>query len=356
MNGVFQMIKTNIDVENDDPVFNNLIRQGANIIIEFNGKKITVPKVLNGHRGQNEKTITELKEMKLMPIAEPIGYGLQQFNGAIFYLYDIDKTKKFKLTDNERRELKKYREDLKSRKRCPICGIVQRSINDIKNIYIGSGEKYLSCYDCLKLKEEQTKQLSRDIKHDYTSYFINKGIVLSNSIDETKSYDIVYLDFETTGLSSIYDEIIQVSIIDSEERVLLYKLCKPLNNKTWDEAMNINSITPKDVENELPFENYINDISSILERTKTIVCYNCSFEIGFLNKYGVTFSINKFQDCMLMFAKIYGEWSDYFEDYKWQQLTTATEYYNYNFEGQEHNSLADVFATKFVFEKILAKP
>ena len=52
---------------------------------------------------------------------------------------------------------------------------------------------------------------------------------------------------------------------------------------------------------------------------------------------------------------IYDEWNEYFEDYKWQSLTTAALYYNYSFEGQEHNSLADVFATKFVYENILTK-
>jgi DNA polymerase III epsilon subunit-like protein len=56
---------------------------------------------------------------------------------------------------------------------------------------------------------------------------------------------------------------------------------------------------------------------------------------------------------MLQFAENYGEWNDYFESYKWQSLSTAARYYDYDFEQQEHNSLADVFATKFVYEKII---
>ena len=201
-------------------------------------------------------------------------------------------------------------------------------------------------------------QQRRSVKHDFTSYFINKGIEIDAQINEEESYDTVYLDFETTGLSATNDEIIQVSIIDQDERVLIYKLCKPIINQTWDEAMYINEITPGDVEDAEPFESYIDVISSILIRAKTIVCYNFPFEIGFLNKYGVVSSDDnstyKFKDCMIMFAEIYGEWNDYFEDYKWQKLTTAARYYGYNFEGQEHNSLADVFATKFVYEKIFA--
>lgn len=45
------------------------------------------------------------------------------------------------------------------------------------------------------------------------------------------------------------------------------------------------------------------------------------------------------------------------EDYKWQKLTTAAAYYDYdwNVKGIEaHNSLADCFATLFVYHKILS--
>lgn len=265
--------------------------------------------------------------------------------------------------------MKKYRQELKKRKTCPKCSKIQKLIGDVSSRYLPNGKHYYSCPKCFDTKEdevlkivrlerEKEMQQRRSVKHDFTSYFINKGIKIDDPIDDKEIYDIVYLDFETTGLSAANDEIIQVSIIDQAGRVLLYKLCKPIINKTWDEAMYINGITPGDVEDADPFESYIDVISGILKRAKIIVCYNCPFEIGFLNKYGVIYSednsSHKFEDCMIMFAEIYGEWNDYFEDYKWQKLTTAARYYGYSFEGQEHNSLADVFATKFVYEKILS--
>lgn len=349
-----------INVKFDNPNVNKLTKKGANLIIERNGKEVIIPKVWRGQkREKNQVTKTELKEMGLMPGDPPIAYSFQQHNGEIFFLYDVNRAKKFKLTKSEKLELKKYRQDLRKRKTCPICGKIQRFVDDVSYRYLTSGKHYYSCTKCFESKEEQLMQERRNVKHDFTSYFIEKGIDINVPINYTEKYDTVYLDFETTGLSSDHDEILQVSIIDDKERVLLYKLCKSLKNITWDEAMNINEITPADVAASEPFETYIEDISSILSRAKTIVCYNCPLELGFLNKYGVKYSennsINKFQDCMLMFAEIYGEWSDYFGDYKWQKLTTAAYYYGYNFEGQAHNSLADVFATKFIYEKILAK-
>lgn len=358
-----------INVNRNDPDLYKLARKGANIIIKWNNEDVILKKVKRGCSEDYMTTKTFLKSKGLMPAAPPIAYEFQQHNGEIFYLYDKNKTKKLELTENEKFELKKYRQELKKRKTCPKCGKIQRYIDDVSSRYLPSGKHYYSCPKCfdskeaevwkeVKLEREKEMQQRRSVKHDFTSYFINKGIEIDAPVNKEETYDIVYLDFETTGLSSEHDEIIQVSIIDQDGRVLLYKLCKPLVNKTWDEAMAINGITPSDVETADPFESYIDDISSILIRSKTIVCYNCPFELGFLNKYGVIYSednsTHKFEDCMIMFAEIYGEWNDYFEDYKWQKLTTAARYYRYSFEGQEHNSLADVFATKFVYEKIIS--
>ena len=46
-------------------------------------------------------------------------------------------------------------------------------------------------------------------------------------------YEKVVLDFETTGLSSKYDEILQVSAIDQDGNVLINEYCKPKSISTW---------------------------------------------------------------------------------------------------------------------------
>lgn len=53
---------------------------------------------------------------------------------------------------------------------------------------------------------------------------------------------------------------------------------------------------------------------------------------------------------MLEFAKEYGEWNEYFGDYKWQKLSTAASYYGYKFKA--HDSLEDVRATLYVYKKL----
>lgn len=352
---------SNIDIRLDDPKAFSLMKKGVNLIINWSGTEVKVHKYKNTEGRNGLKTLSELRGMKLMPDAPPVGYGLQQYTGEMFYLFNPDKTKPYAMTEIEKIRAKEYRSKLKQRKTCPICKTVYKTLEDV---YYGfmptpSLKEVKACKSCHDKAWEEHRQQKRSVKHDFISYFINKGIELNIPIGDSESFEIVYLDFETTGLSPKYDEVLQASMIDDKDRVLLYKLFKPVNNKTWDEAMDIHNITPADVENEQPFESYVGYISDILIRAKTIVCYNVEFEIGFLNKYNVKYSEDsaehiksKFEDPMLMFADVYGEWNEYFGNYKWQKLTTAARYYNYNFDNQAHNSLADVFATKFIYEKM----
>ena len=55
----------------------------VDIILEWNGKEIKVPKILRGYIEKHQITKSELKRMKLMPDAPPIGYSFQQFNGDV---------------------------------------------------------------------------------------------------------------------------------------------------------------------------------------------------------------------------------------------------------------------------------
>lgn len=348
--------KVNIELDENE-LYNNA-RKGLNLITYFDDIEVKIPKILRNSRTEYQKTKTELRNLKLIPVAPPVGYSFHSFNGDIFYVYDINKTRK--QTEEERIEenliLKKYREHLNVRKTCPICLKVQQSLSELSNRYLINSQKYLSCRKCYYIKNEELMQKTREIKHDFISYFTNKGLVLNNKINKSQIYEIVYLDFETTGLDPEYDEVLQIAIIDQDGTILFYKLFKPIDIKIWDDSMAIHNITPKDVENELPFEESVNDISEILLRTNKIICYNCSFEINFLDKYNVKYSSTssreKFIDAMIIFSEIYGEWSEYFQSYKWQKLSTAAKFYNYDFEGHEHNSLADVFALKHIYENI----
>ncbi len=164
---------------------------------------------------------------------------------------------------------------------------------------------------------------------------------------------IAIIDFETTGLYAGEDEILQVSIIDENYNILFNKYCKPRKTTSWDEAQRVHGITPEMVENEKPFEDYVSIVRDVLESATNIIAYNVSFESDFLLAYNIYIEPEKWIDPMLMFAKIYGEYNEYYGNYKWQTLKTCAAYYDYDFDA--HDALNDVKATLYCYKKMIEK-
>lgn len=100
-------------------------------------------------------------------------------------------------------------------------------------------------------------------------------------------YKIAVIDFETTGLNSEKDEILQVSIIDEEENVLINQLCKPEHTETWESAWNVNSIYPGDVRFCPVFAQVAPYVQDILSRAHMVIAYNYPFEPNFLRNNGI---------------------------------------------------------------------
>lgn len=160
----------------------------------------------------------------------------------------------------------------------------------------------------------------------------------------------IIFDTETTGLNPGEDEIIQISIIDGLGNVLINELVHPYWKKSWSEAAKI------------PFTFGINSCgygalatrSGVIPFTRAaadlLVAYNNQFDLNFLEEWGIQAIGKKQFDVMLAFAREYGEWNDFFCDYKWQKLGTAAAYYGYHFRA--HDSLEDVRATLYIFDQM----
>ena len=77
-----------------------------------------------------------------------------------------------------------------------------------------------------------------------------QSIRLSPAIKKTiRTLDparILTLDLETTGLTADA-EIIQLSIMNGFGQVLLNRYFRPIHTERWDEAMEVNHITPEQV-------------------------------------------------------------------------------------------------------------
>lgn len=167
------------------------------------------------------------------------------------------------------------------------------------------------------------------------------------------SAETIVIDTETTGLVAGSDEVLQVSIIDDLGNTLYNQLIKPIKATEWSDAERVNHISPEMVKDCPNIYEEMSKINAILRNAKTLIGYNTSgFDIRFLECFGADFSkIEKFVDVMFDFAEIYGEWSDYYESYKWQKLTTCADYYGYDWKTDKaHDSLADCRATLFCYK------
>lgn len=100
-------------------------------------------------------------------------------------------------------------------------------------------------------------------------------------------YKIAVIDFETTGLRPETDEIVQVSIIDEEENVLINQLCKPEHTESWPQASSVNGIYPRHVHFCPTFAQVAPYVQDILSRAEIVIAYNYPFEPNFLRFHGI---------------------------------------------------------------------
>lgn len=164
------------------------------------------------------------------------------------------------------------------------------------------------------------------------------------------SSGIIVFDTETTGLDPEESEIIQISVIDGDGNTLINSYVKPYWSKEWPEAAAVNGITPETVKDAPYAHELIPKVRGIFEGADLWIAYNNPFDLSFLRFWGIDPTGKKQVDVMREFAPVYGEWNEEKGSYKWQKLTKAAAYYGYSFSA--HDSLEDVKATLFVYQKM----
>ena len=210
-----------------------------------------------------------------------------------------------------------------------------------------------------KADRERQQTLADAITAQYQKKIAELHRIIREMSNQNKPYcsegKFYVIDTETTGLDPERDELLQLSIISDNGEVVFNSYFRPCA-KSWEESQQINHISPDMVKNALPFVDKREEINSILRRADTIIGYNTQFDIAFLENNGIIFPDNvKVVDVAREFAIIYGDWNEYYNEFRCKKLTFAAEYYGYDWKcrpEKAHNSLADCFATLFVYKRI----
>lgn len=155
---------------------------------------------------------------------------------------------------------------------------------------------------------------------------------------------MIVIDIETTGYE-YRDDVLQVSVIDGDGRILLNSYVKPYYNSHWFLGEGLHYIYPEMVKDAPELHELIPQLKGILDSCDMMIGYNTPFVTSFL-KF-LNYSDKKEEDVMEDFAPIYGEWMPSLESHKWQTLGTCADYYGYDWNSTEDSvsgSLRDCYA------------
>ncbi len=155
---------------------------------------------------------------------------------------------------------------------------------------------------------------------------INKVDVAFTAAWESNKF--VILDTETTGLH-YPAEIVQICILDFMGNTILDTYVKPHKSIPTD-ATRIHGITDGMVENAPTWPEVRQQVIDALA-SKHLIIYNATYDLQMLRNsdklWGLYFDwtshINELHCAMLWYARLYGEWNDYMNGYRWHKLSVA---------------------------------
>ena len=148
----------------------------------------------------------------------------------------------------------------------------------------------------------------------------------------------VYLDTETTGLHES-DEIVELTIIDDDENILINTLLKPINHTYWPGAERVHGISPIDVRHAPTQKQISGKIRDVVRDTRVVI-YNAPYDSQYLPELEDATEVR----CAMR------EFAD-FNKSKWLKLVNATKIVGYEWEGA-HRALADTKALRAVWKFI----
>lgn len=151
----------------------------------------------------------------------------------------------------------------------------------------------------------------------------------------------VVLDTETTGLRP--GKIVDIAIVDGLTHDILFDSLVNPQKPISAEASAVHHITDSMVSDAPTFADIRHDVERILSG-KLCVIYNVDFDRAFLQAERIPVAGYQFTCAMRQFARLYGEYIEYFHDYKFQPLCRACAYFDIELKGL-HRARVDALAT-----------
>lgn len=198
------------------------------------------------------------------------------------------------------------------------------------------------------------KIVDNNISISFTTPKINNNTASTNKRKYIRSQklvsDYVVIDFETTGLRPVEEEIIQIGAVKYNNHIKIdqfYTFVKP-TKKISNRITQITGITNNDLKFALPIDNVIDDLIDFIG-DNTLIAHNASFDMGFLyaleNK-GFTIPPYKVLDTLSLSRKTISESENH-------KLVTLAKHLG--IKHNAHDALGDCLATAEVYQHCFNK-
>lgn len=166
--------------------------------------------------------------------------------------------------------------------------------------------------------------------------------------------DPIYMDTETTGID-IFDEVIEIAILDANSSVLFEALIKPKKSIPAS-ASAVHGITDITVAWAANWKAIWPEAANAL-KGRVLGMYNAEFDIKMLRQ---TCGLNgipwdppyKKEFCIMkLFAKYYGDWNSRRNSWSWKSLDFAGKHFGLP-EPNSHRAKDDTILTRLILHKI----
>lgn len=161
-------------------------------------------------------------------------------------------------------------------------------------------------------------------RHMIKRYALNRIPVGTEVVTETEREWVVYITATMTAYNPEYGDIVDLSIVNGYGTTLLSSRYGPVGGRlAWGEDSD--GIRYEDVASLCPFplSEDVHRVTEIMSHARVCVCYGDAV-LHMLAAAGVGFPDGmKTCDLLRRFAAVYGEWSDYYNDWKFQKMDTA---------------------------------
>jgi DNA polymerase-3 subunit epsilon len=167
----------------------------------------------------------------------------------------------------------------------------------------------------------------------------------------------VYLDTETTGLEK-QDEIVEISILDFDAKILLQSYVKPVNPLT-PAATRIHGITNAMVADAPTWPALWPRVRGALFG-RPVAAYNAPFDLRMMQQTHARYKIPwretfEWIDVMILYSNYCGVWDPIRKSMKYFSLSDAGKRFNISLPNA-HRASADALLTRAVLHSIAGEP